>query len=68
MSFRKNLRTLKNQISDIWHDRDVYVPAFFAGLKTVPERFKNADRQQKLSVAIAVIIILASQVAFLVIA
>lgn len=62
--FFSQARLVASELADLWRDRDVHGPAFWAALRSVPGRFKNADPSQRRILVGLALLVLITQVYF----
>jgi hypothetical protein len=59
------LRPFFQDIADLWHDRDVHVPAFKEGVKQLPAKFRAADPIQRRNLLLGGLVLVLLQVLML---
>ncbi len=58
------IRHIGAEITDLWRDRDIHWPAFKAAIRSLPARFRQADRDQRIYLLILALLVLSTQIYF----
>ena len=62
MSKLSRVRDAFIHLADLWKDRHIHIPAFKAGVRSIPSRLRSADPVQRRNLLIAVGIIILLQI------
>lgn len=61
-NFIQKTRTAIDKIAELWSDRDIHIPAIRRAIRDLPQKFKEADREQQRNVIIVVSAIVIIQI------
>ena len=62
MSKLEPIRRLFRQLSDLWHDRQIHLPAIQKAIRSIPARFRDAETSQKRYLIALILFIIGMQI------